>query len=53
MGKLRTLSRGAVANALAAAGGVSLVTAAWSWNTIAGLAALGVSLLTAGWAVDE
>jgi hypothetical protein len=46
-------SRSALANALGAAGALSLVVAAWNWRTIAGVAALGVVLLVTGWAVDE
>lgn len=53
MGKLRTLTRGAIANSLAAAGGVSLVASAWTWGTFVGLAATGVALVAAGWLVDE
>lgn len=47
------LTRGAIANALGGAGALSLVSAAWQWSGIAGMASLGVALLAAGWAVDE
>jgi hypothetical protein len=47
------LTRSAIANTLGAVGALCLVTGAWEWNPVAGVAALGLGLLLAGWAVDE
>ena len=53
MKKLRGLSRGAIANVMAASGLASLVAGAWSWCSLAGFVGTGAALLVAGWAVDE